>query len=197
MDLYKRFEEEVLSKPGKSPEYLIGIKYEKLTVVDFRYTKSGLTWICKCECGKIAYVRSKKHLEKRIACQSCTASIRSALKHSSIPHYGYKKRKYKEYKDGANKRHLDFELTESEFFNLITSPCVYCGKKPELKTSQYAVKADIEPLTSNGVDRLDSSKGYTVDNSVSCCSDCNYGKHRKSKQEFLEWVSRVYHFNNK
>lgn len=197
MNLEERFKQEVLNKPGKSPEYLVGLIHNKLKVIDFRYKNSQLLWICKCDCGNTAYVRSKLHLLKRIGCQSCTASIKAANKHSLIPHYGYKKRKFKEYKEGAIKRHLDFILTESQFFKLIENNCYYCGQPAKIKESQYATKVSDTPLIFNGVDRLNSSKGYTTDNTVSCCSDCNYGKHKKSEQEFLSWITRVYEFNNK
>lgn len=197
MNLKERFNQEVLSKPGKSPEYLVGMRSNKLKVIDFRYKKSQLLWICECDCGNIAYVRSKSNLLKRLGCQSCTASLSSKNRNDLTAHYGYKNRKYKEYKDGAIKRHFDFDLSKEHFFYLIEQDCYYCGEPPKIKISQYADKTSMQPLKFNGIDRLNSSKGYTKSNSVSCCSDCNYGKHKKSEEDFLKWIEKVYLFNNK
>ena len=44
---------------------------------------------------------------------------------------------------------------------------------------------------------IDSSKGYTKDNVVSCCKDCNYSKRTMSQEDFLTWVERVYNHSIK
>lgn len=41
-----------------------------------------------------------------------------------------------------------------------------------------------------GIDRVDSSKGYTVDNCVSCCRECNVSKGTMSLEAFLRKLSR-------
>jgi len=46
----------------------------------------------------------------------------------------------------------------------------------------------------NGIDRIDSSKGYTIDNCVSCCTECNYAKHEMSVDEYKSFIQRVYNF---
>lgn len=43
----------------------------------------------------------------------------------------------------------------------------------------------------NGIDRLDNRRGYTVKNSVPCCTLCNYKKGNQSADEFLTWVRKV------
>ena len=44
----------------------------------------------------------------------------------------------------------------------------------------------------NGIDRIDSNKDYTVDNVVSCCSECNYMKRTSSVNDFYSQVKRIY-----
>ena len=47
----------------------------------------------------------------------------------------------------------------------------------------------------NGIDRVDSSKGYTLDNCVPCCSICNTMKLNYTLQEFSDHITKVYnHF---
>lgn len=54
------------------------------------------------------------------------------------------------------------------------------------------VRYNDDVLLYNGIDRVDSSLGYTVDNVVPCCKLCNQAKNNLSKQEFVDWVKRVY-----
>ena len=49
-----------------------------------------------------------------------------------------------------------------------------------------------EPWKRNGVDRIDSSLGYTIDNCVACCDKCNYAKHDLSTEDFKEWIIKIY-----
>lgn len=46
----------------------------------------------------------------------------------------------------------------------------------------------------NGIDRVDSSIGYTIQNSVPCCKICNYAKHNLTLEEFTLWLDRLVEF---
>jgi hypothetical protein len=76
-----------------------------------------------------------------------------------------------EYKKGAASRGLQFSLDTYEIQELISLPCHYCG---------------ISSHTTNGIDRVDNSKGYIRENCVSCCTVCNRMKHTMTKDSFLE-----------
>jgi hypothetical protein len=43
----------------------------------------------------------------------------------------------------------------------------------------------------NGIDRIDTHKGYVTSNVVSCCQMCNVMKWKYSKEEFLEHLERI------
>lgn len=66
------------------------------------------------------------------------------------------------------------------FENYIIQACNYCGLKPQF------------PHTRNGIDRIDSSKGYTENNCVSCCKFCNYAKGDHLLDDFKTWISLAY-----
>lgn len=72
----------------------------------------------------------------RFGCHSCTnkkTSTETALKKADgIVHIGLKNRLLKEYREGACKRGLPFELDFDTFVNLCEQPCYYCGEKPRL-----------------------------------------------------------------
>ena len=45
-----------------------------------------------------------------------------------------------------------------------------------------------------GIDRIDSTKGYSKDNCVSCCKMCNIMKNKFSKEDFLNKVESIYNY---
>lgn len=68
-----------------------------------------------------------------------------------------------EAKAKSQKQKRDFTLTVESWNVLVNGDCVYCKRsKPEGKW--------------NGVDRVIPSDGYTLENVVSCCHDCNVDK---------------------
>lgn len=93
----------------------------------------------------------------------------------------YPVRIYNEYKQSAKKRNLNFELNYEEFLNLISQKCQYCGEKPK----KY-----------NGVDRVESLKGYTIDNCVPCCEYCNTMKLNYSLDFWLNHIEKIFKHMN-
>jgi hypothetical protein len=86
-------------------------------------------------------------------------------------------------KDQAHKRCLIWDLTDDQAKDMMTSECTYCG----------FLNLD---LITNGIDRLDSSKGYTPENCVPCCKDCNYLKGTYDPVSFLNKCKQIVsHFN--
>lgn len=79
---------------------------------------------------------------------------------------------FKEYVNGAIKRNYEFLLTFDDFNKLVDSECFYCHHNI------------IEEV--NGIDRVDNTKGYTKENTVSCCEKCNRMKYLYHPQFFLE-----------
>ena len=156
-------------------------------------------WKCKCNCGEEFFEREGK-IESRKGCQKCTASRVSFSSKTATEKYGFeqvqiKRRKYKEYKDGASKRELAFDLTLNEFLDIIEKPCVYCGKEPDVYSGDVTyMNRTQEPWKRNGIDRVDSSKGYIQDNCVPCCQRCNYAKNDISVTEFIQYIKTCYNY---
>lgn len=84
---------------------------------------------------------------------------------------------YKEYAIRAKTKGLPFEITIEEFYKMTSGNCVYCGH-----------------AGGNGIDRLDSKKGYVKANIVPCCWPCNRMKYTASEADFLNHVKRIYEF---
>jgi hypothetical protein len=93
------------------------------------------------------------------------------------------------YKGGAKDRSIKWTLTDEEFLGLTSSPCFYTGRLPS--SESRSEKSNLGLYLYNGIDRLDSSKGYTKDNCVPCCKQANFAKHTQSFDEFIEMCNMV------
>lgn len=102
-------------------------------------------------------------------------------------------RRFKEYKQGAKQRKINFDLNFQDFSKLIKQNCVYCGGEPQYRYRTIGIKSKVL-LKMNGIDRIDSSKGYSMDNCVPCCTKCNQMKLDYSKKDFLEQVAKIYKY---
>lgn len=51
-------------------------------------------------------------------------------------------------------------------------------------------------LIYNGIDRIDNAKGYTIENSVTCCKRCNFAKRNMSYDEFISWGKKLGNYLN-
>lgn len=71
--------------------------------------------------------------------------------------------RYKTYQRNAKSKQRNFDLSEAEFVDITKLPCVYCGA--------YSDTYNGEPF--NGIDRINSDLGYSIDNCVPCCAICN------------------------
>lgn len=46
----------------------------------------------------------------------------------------------------------------------------------------------------NGIDRVDNNKGYEIENVVTCCTDCNKKKLKKTQEEFRKDIIAIYKY---
>lgn len=105
---------------------------------------------------------------------------------------------YGAYKRSAIDRNLKWELTKNQFVNLIFQNCHYCNSEPELHENEKRYNKTKIDFKRNGIDRVDSSKGYTIDNCVPCCQMCNHMKLNYSIEDFKNHIVLLYNnFVNK
>jgi hypothetical protein len=78
-------------------------------------------------------------------------------------------------KHKAKRRGKSFSITLKEYReHFYNKECHYCGEE-----------------SSGGIDRVDNSIGYELDNCVPCCSWCNSIKMEHSKEEMLEHLNKI------
>lgn len=182
---------------GAKQKNLQGLKFNNLTVLflvdhneDKKYRKRY--WKCICECGKETVVATAQLTTGKTKSCGCIKSVSNASNSRKSrfkiikPNAGYY-HIYRAYKNGAKKRDREFDLDVDSFISLLKGDCYYCGIHPENVYSK-----NYYDVTYNGVDRIDNEKGYTNENSVSCCKMCNISKNNNTKEYFINWIERAY-----
>jgi hypothetical protein len=84
----------------------------------------------------------------------------------------------------------DIDFDRNLFHFILTLDCFYCGREPS--NNVKCKNGDI--IKTNGLDRLDQTKGHSLDNIVPCCKFCNWSKAKRSREGFIAWAIRVYEF---
>ncbi len=178
------------AKMSKRVRDLTGQRIGRWKVIDFagldeRYQA---TWNCQCDCGTTRIVSIKSLGGGSQSC-GCLAVDRTKEVNCLQPGESARRVVYGDYQRSAQRRGLVFDLTPEQFYLVTQQPCYYCGSAT-MRTRKTNESDD--GFAFNGIDRADNSRGYTVDNVVPCCTDCNYGKGTMSAKEFLDWIQQVY-----
>lgn len=174
----------------KSLSY-IGRTYGTYKILELDHVEQGRTKLrryYKVECihCKKTYIKELNTTcwSKYKKCKHCTTS----KEHLNINII------YSNYKNSAKTRDLEWNLSFDDFYNLATSNCAYCGDAPQKRLIK---KGTIREIEANGIDRVDSSKGYFKENCVPCCTTCNYMKLDNSYEFFKNHIEKIYNHLNK
>jgi hypothetical protein len=89
---------------------------------------------------------------------------------------------YKKYRTNARVRHIEFAITFEDFVGLTKESCAYCDAAPQLEMYREHSNG---AYVYNGLDRVDSTRGYTTDNVVPCCKTCNTRKAKLPVEIFV------------
>jgi hypothetical protein len=91
------------------------------------------------------------------------------------------------------KRGLTCTLSGQEILKLVKDKCHYCGTEHSnnMLYNQPNFKYN---FIHNGIDRIDSTKGYIQGNVVSCCKTCNVSKMNMGYQEFIKHITKIYNY---
>lgn len=196
----------VTCRLGFSLKDLTGRTFGRLTVSNFAGTNDAnqVTWNCICSCGNKRVLITTK-LSRGIT-QSCgCASIERSTKPPGEVSRNTKWSKF--LIQSCKERGLVNEFTKAEFFSIISLNCFYCNAEPRLYSAYQGptgkikqsykinqIKQDTIDRSSikvNGIDRVDNKIGYTKNNCVPCCWDCNK---IKSDYTIYEWLSFIEKF---
>ena len=176
-------------EPAPQAKNEVGNKYGQLTVVEYVSSNTiGLAiWKCLCMCGKYTIVRGDLLRSGRTkSCGCITTELRLEKIERASPGRSGFNQLYAAYRVRAKRLERTFELTKDEFKTVVVQNCIYCGSSPS-----NVYKGHNDDYVYNGIDRVDSSSGYALNNVVPCCKRCNLAKRDMTQDEFLSWAKRL------
>ena len=146
---------------------LIGKVFGRWTVISHSHvtrTKSNSTvhhWNCKCDCGTERSVRGDSLTRGHT--KSCGCINKQLAKHhpSWKGHEDISASLWKQFKWGAKSRKLVFTITIEEAWRLFQKQkgrCAFTGMELKFPKDARDVSANAS------IDRINSKKGYTIDN---------------------------------
>ena len=136
--------------------------------------------VCGAQSNKVYYKANKEAIveqnkayykeSKETVIKAYQEANREAILERKRAYYRTPNGKFRSIRKSAKERGINFsllfELYETQLWG---KPCHYCGCEIEV----------------TGLDRKDSSKGYSRDNVVPCCFDCNSKKKDKPYDQFV------------
>lgn len=165
---------------------IVGKKYGRLMAVErngFNKNKRSV-WFCKCDCGNIVSVDiSSLRNGSTKSCGCLNKELRSLPKYEA-----FFNRVFERMKRGAKDRNYEWRLTKEEVKILTKQNCYYCDVEPKNRSSYLYPNGKYDY---NGLDRVDNSKGYTLDNVVPCCKICNRSKDIMTKEDFIDHCRKI------
>jgi hypothetical protein len=163
-----------------------GRRFGRLTVLEKTERKEHgyIVWSAICDCGNKIERPSYRYIRGLSSC-GCGPTGRPR-----IPRQGaHVNALYANRRNSAKVRNLEWSLTKEQARALFEGDCAYCGAAPSVTYTHANLSGD---YAWNGIDRIDNAKGYTADNSVSCCATCNFAKGTMNGPDFKAWIARAY-----
>lgn len=145
-----------------------------------KVSKNRIYFFCTCtKCGSKLHLRTDGIFNKsrHECCIKCIGKWRTAnfaeMYKDKLPKEI--RVKYQHLRKAAIDRGISFDLTLEEANEILCKKCHYCGKERCL-----------------GIDRVDNSKGYSIENCVPCCGCCNKMKMDLELSFFLDQIEKIY-----
>jgi len=161
----------------KSKSY-VGQRFGRLIAVERIRKGTGVNetfYLCKCDCGNNKKVRYSNLVSGDT--RSCGCFKKDVLHARKMPDEKIRLHAIgRYYRRNASVAGREWVLSDKDVERLVSSPCFYCGFSSGLI----------------GLDRVDSNKGYILDNVVPCCKICNLAKNDMSTTAFADWIHRVH-----
>lgn len=172
------------SAPRRRSDFVdrAGQRFGKLVAVkvaDTRSSSGDICWVCLCDCGNETIVRTASLGRGKTRSCGCLKRLE--------PGRSTRNQVCKDYRKSARLRGYSWDLTDDDFDRLVSQPCFYCGLAP----SMVRTHKNLHPFVCGGIDRKDNSVGYTVGNTVSCCTTCNLAKKAMPYEEWTAWIARL------
>jgi hypothetical protein len=152
--------------------------------------------LCQCDCGTVKMVGHNALTLKHGGTKSCGCKQKETIqKHRMLPGIqGIINRLMYTLRRSAMLRDLPVEITKAEFEYLIRQNCHYCGCEPDqtrASREHRRLEAEFDNFKYHGLDRVNSDRGYTLDNVVTCCTMCNRMKRDYTYAAFTTKIKTI------
>lgn len=190
----KKYNIKIRKNNEKSLPDIIGKKFGKLVVIKFSYKEFSISyWECKCDCGniKIGNYNALKYGHLK----SCGCLIKHNGDHAKTGYMDITGNHFCHIKRCATDRGLEFSITIEDLWNQWIKQnglCALTGRKLILKNT-----AKTFSKKTASVDRIDSSRGYIIDNVRWVHKDINQIKWKFTDKEFINICNEIVNFNKK
>ena len=177
----------------RNPLYEITLNqvFNHLTVISLKTKINEYSYRCRCVCGKICWAKAGDLYNNKKKSCGCKMGTPYLGKNVRIINALYAK-----YKLDAKIRKFKWRLSIEDFKLLINGNCFYCGEESSNRRIVQHSLNGVDILLYNGIDRINSKKGYTFTNSVSCCAVCNSFKNNRPMENFLAHVKKIHDYLN-
>lgn len=144
----------------------------------------GCSWLCQCECGTKKVVTQGNLAHGLSLSCGCVNRVSERIRGLTDV--------YNQFKQTCKRRkNVEFGLKKEEMDSIIHKNCHYCGDKPWHSRQIRSHNKFIRNFIYNGIDRVDSSKGYFFDNCVPCCYKCNTMKSNLNVDDFYSHIKKI------
>lgn len=142
-------------------------------------------WVCRCDCGIVKAVKgdSLRHGRSK-SCGCLHLNIISLPRGEAAFNSVFRNARRR-----ADRFGREWKLTKDQVAFLTSQNCYYCGRSPSHSMDE---KRHNGSYIYNGLDRVDNTGGYTIENVVPCCGTCNIAKRATSLNEFRDWIAKAY-----
>ena len=178
----KRIDRNTINLSNRRFGHLVALVRVNSNHGENRRKNAPALWRCACKCGNICTVSSANLRNGNTRSCGCLRLPRPDAAFRGL---------LNSYKKAAKNRNRIFELTDSQFRDITSQGCFYCGAEPAQRFRGSKANSDHDYIY-NGVDRLDNSKGYSTDNCVAACKTCNTMKATHAPAFFLSHTKKIH-----
>ena len=177
-------------KKGQSEAKILNEKFGSCIIIDLNYILEDKkrSYNTRClVCNKESWRRWDHFKKGPKYCKFCKDKMSAKSSPNSVINS-----LFSGLKSNAKSRDIQVEITKEYFTNKIKENCYYCGDSPIVSQFSKTRNRSKILVSHNGIDRVDSSKGYTIDNIVTCCSICNIMKNKFNEDVFFDKITKIY-----
>lgn len=172
---------------------LLNHKFNQLTVIEPTEMRKHhqRVWKCKCDCGNICYALAYEIKGGYKKSCGCFHKLTGKKNHNWRGYGDIGANVFTRIKRAAEIRDIPFEITIQDIWNLFLKQ----NRKCALSGIELKFANNHRDETTASLDRIDSSKDYTIDNVQWVHKDINAMKQDLSEIEFIDYCQKIINYN--